>query len=79
VFQATSALDSESESLVQAALTELQEGRTTLVVAHRLATVINADRIAVLKDGKVVEEGTHVELLARSDGVYAQLVHHQMK
>ncbi len=70
--EATSALDAESETLVQAALDEVMAGRTTLVIAHRLATVITADRILVMQDGRVVEEGTHSALLAR-DGLYARL------
>ncbi len=70
--EATSALDAESETLVQKALEKLMEGRTTLVIAHRLATVLKADRILVLDDGSVVEEGTHASLVAKG-GVYARL------
>ncbi len=70
--EATSALDAESETLVQAALDEVMAGRTTLVIAHRLATVVTADRILVMQDGRVVEEGTHTALLVR-DGLYARL------
>ncbi|RVU18764.1 ABC transporter transmembrane domain-containing protein [Methylobacterium oryzihabitans] len=70
--EATSALDAESERAVQAALDLLMKGRTTLVIAHRLATVRAADRILVLDDGRVVEQGTHERLLARG-GLYAQL------
>jgi ATP-binding cassette subfamily B protein len=70
--EATSALDSESERLVQDALDRLMQGRTTLVVAHRLATILSADRILVMDDGRVVEEGTHAELKARG-GLYARL------
>ena len=70
--EATSALDSESETLVQRALDKIMEGRTTLVIAHRLATVINADRILVFDHGRLVEEGTHQGLIAKG-GVYARL------
>ena len=70
--EATSALDTESERAVQAALDAAMRGRTTLVIAHRLATVVNADRIVVLDAGRVVDSGTHAELLARS-GLYARL------
>jgi len=70
--EATSALDNEAERQVQAALDELMRGRTTLVIAHRLSTIERADRIAVLAQGRIVEIGSHAELLARN-GAYAQL------
>jgi len=76
--EATSALDSESEVLVQEALWRLMEGSTALVVAHRLATIARLDRIVVLEQGAVVEQGTHAELLAATpDGVYRRLWEHQ--
>jgi len=74
--EATSALDSESERAVQAALDELMKGRTTLVIAHRLSTIERADRIAVVDDGRVVELGSHAELLQKNE-VYANLYHLQ--
>jgi len=76
--EATSALDSESEHLVQEALDRLMEGRTTLVIAHRLSTVRDADRVVVLDQGVVQEQGTHDELLAR-DGLYRRLVERQFQ
>jgi len=75
--EATSALDSESEHLVQEALDRLMQGRTVLVIAHRLSTVKNAHNVVVIDAGRVVEQGTHGELLQRS-GLYAKLVRRQL-
>jgi ATP-binding cassette subfamily B protein len=76
--EATSALDAESETLVQGALETLMRGRTTLVIAHRLATIVNAHRILVIEAGCVVEEGTHASLLA-ANGLYARLARLQFE
>ena len=70
--EATSALDSESEALVQGALENLMAGRTSIVVAHRLSTVAALDRIVVLEEGQIVEDGTHAEL-SRAGGTYESL------
>ena len=74
--EATSALDSESEKLIQDALSKLMKGRTSIVIAHRLSTIAKLDRIIVLDDGKIVEQGTHSELI-KLGGIYARLWTHQ--
>ncbi len=76
--EATSALDAESETLVQEALSRLMAGRTTLVIAHRLATVLDCDRILVMENGRIVEQGTHASLVA-AGGLYARLADLQFK
>ncbi|MBQ1244747.1 MAG: ATP-binding cassette domain-containing protein [Clostridia bacterium] len=76
--EATSALDNTTEIFIQAALDELCKGRTTIVVAHRLSTIKNADEIAVVADGKIVEKGTHDELIALG-GAYADLYNLQFR
>ena len=70
--EATSALDNKTEQLVQSSLDALAQNRTTLIIAHRLSTILNADKIVVLQNGEIVEEGSHLELMARG-GVYKHL------
>jgi len=74
--EATSALDSATEKLVQSAINKMQKGRTTIIIAHRLSTVKNADRIVVLKDGEIIEQGTHEELI-KTAGEYLKLTQQQ--
>src|SRR5262249_24684079 len=76
--EATSSLDAESETLVQTALEELMSHRTTIVIAHRLATVLSCDRILVMDQGRIVEQGTHAELVA-ANGLYARLARLQFE
>lgn len=75
--EATSSLDSESEVLIQHAMERLMQGRTTLVVAHRLSTVRALDRLLVLDKGKVIEEGSHDTLIRRENGLYRRLFERQ--
>jgi ATP-binding cassette subfamily B protein len=76
--EATSHLDSLSEALIQDALQRVMEGRTSLVIAHRLSTILAADKILVMEHGRLVESGTHAELLAL-DGLYASLYETQFR
>ncbi len=75
--EATSALDSESEQLIQSALERLMKGRTSIVIAHRLSTIAKLDRIIVLEDGRITEDGAHTDLLKKKGGTYASLWNHQ--
>ena len=72
--EATSALDSESEKWVQSALEELMKNRTSLIIAHRLSTIRSADKIIVMESGKIVEMGSHENLMAKKQGVYQKMV-----
>ena len=76
--EATSSIDTRTEVLIQNAMLKLMEGKTTFVIAHRLSTIKNADKILALKDGEIIESGTHDELLAK-DGFYANLYNSQFK
>ncbi|HLC91442.1 MAG TPA: ATP-binding cassette domain-containing protein [Candidatus Saccharimonadales bacterium] len=75
--EATSALDSKSEKYIQDGLRQLMKNRTSLVIAHRLSTIQRMDRIVVMDKGRVVQNGTHTQLLKDKDGIYAQLWSHQ--
>ena len=77
--EATSSLDAESERVVQEALNRLMEGRTSIIIAHRLATIREVDRIYVIDGGTIVESGTHDELSARPDGAYSALARLQFE
>ncbi|CUI09578.1 ABC transporter ATP-binding protein [Massilia antarctica] len=76
--EATSALDSASEVQVQRALDTLMQGRTTIIIAHRFSTIVKADRILVLNQGRVAQQGTHAQLVAEQDGLYFHLMRHQL-
>ena len=72
--EATSSLDSHSEMLIQDALSNLMQGKTTIVIAHRLSTIQKMDRIIVIEDGRIIEEGSHNDLLAKQESLYKKLV-----
>ena len=76
--EATSSIDTRTELLIQEAFGEMMEGRTSFIIAHRLSTVVNADRIIVMNAGKIVEQGTHKELMAKN-GAYAELYNSQFE
>ncbi len=76
--EATSALDNKSEAIVQQAIDNLMADRTVFVIAHRLSTVRNADKIVVVNYGRIVENGTHKELIAKTDSIYASLYQAQL-
>jgi ABC-type multidrug transport system fused ATPase/permease subunit len=71
--EATSSIDTYSEELIQKATERITQGRTSIIIAHRLATIVNADKIIVMDKGQIVEEGTHQELLAKEKGYYKNL------
>nr|MCU0368107.1 ABC transporter ATP-binding protein [Cyclobacteriaceae bacterium] len=77
--EATSSLDAKSEKLVQDALDKLMENRTTVVIAHRLSTIRKVDRILVIKEGAIVESGTHQELAILDNGIYSNLLKLQLE
>ena len=77
--EATSALDNKSEAVVQKAIDNLMQDRTVFVIAHRLSTVKNADKIVVINDGEIIESGTHEELMSVPDGAYQALYNAQFK
>lgn len=76
--EATSSVDTRTEELVQEAMDKLTEGRTSFIIAHRLSTIKNADKILVMKEGNIVEQGTHEELL-KKNGAYAELYNSQFQ
>ena len=77
--EATSALDNVTEALIQEALDSLKKGRTTIVVAHRLSTIKNADNILVISNGQIIESGTHKKLISKQNGIYKKLYKSQYK
>ena len=77
--EATSSLDAKSEQLVQEALEELMENRTTVVIAHRLSTIRKVDTIFVIKDGSIAESGTHAQLASLDNGIYSTLLKLQLE